>query len=43
MIQCETCGVWQHGVCVGFSSESEVPEKYYCEQCRPDHHAALTK
>lgn len=41
MIQCEMCRVWQHGICVGFQSEDECPETYYCEQCRPDMHADL--
>lgn len=38
MIQCETCGCWQHGVCVGLVEEKYAPEIYYCEQCRPDMH-----
>ncbi|KAG9041529.1 hypothetical protein FS837_012139 [Tulasnella sp. UAMH 9824] len=41
MIQCEMCKVWQHGICVGFQSEDECPETYYCEQCRPDMHTDL--
>ncbi|KAG8959392.1 hypothetical protein FRC03_008041 [Tulasnella sp. 419] len=43
MIQCETCKVWQHGLCVGFENESECPETYYCELCRPDLHVDLLK
>ncbi|KAH9824193.1 hypothetical protein DFH28DRAFT_1117991 [Melampsora americana] len=33
-IQCETCEVWQHAVCVGIPLE-EVPEHYFCDQCEP--------
>ncbi|EGG01272.1 uncharacterized protein MELLADRAFT_67145 [Melampsora larici-populina 98AG31] len=33
-IQCETCEVWQHAVCVGIPFE-EVPEHYFCDQCEP--------
>ena len=38
MIQCELCSVWQHGPCVGILEDSEVPDIYYCEQCRPELH-----
>lgn len=37
-IQCDNCGVWQHGGCVGFLSTDAVPDNYYCEKCRPDDH-----
>ncbi|KAK3117958.1 Histone deacetylase complex subunit [Teratosphaeriaceae sp. CCFEE 6253] len=40
-IQCDGCSVWQHGGCVGIVEESQSPDKYYCEDCRPklhDHH-----
>lgn len=37
-IQCDSCSVWQHGYCVGMYQESEVPDVYYCEKCRPDLH-----
>ncbi|KJZ73799.1 hypothetical protein HIM_06917 [Hirsutella minnesotensis 3608] len=41
-ISCETCFVWQHNVCVGVSSyEDEIPENYWCEQCRPQDHQEL--
>ena len=33
MIQCDTCGVWQHGECVSITQAS-VPEHYYCDICR---------
>lgn len=37
-IQCDKCSVWQHGYCVGIKGESNAPEKYWCEKCRPDLH-----
>lgn len=37
-IQCEKCAVWQHGYCVGISDEDHAPEKYWCEQCKPEFH-----
>ncbi|EPY50509.1 histone deacetylase complex subunit Cti6 [Schizosaccharomyces cryophilus OY26] len=37
-IQCDQCSVWQHGHCVGFQKESDVPDVYYCEICRPELH-----
>ncbi|KAK0342270.1 Histone deacetylase complex subunit [Friedmanniomyces endolithicus] len=37
-IQCDGCSVWQHGGCVGIIEESQSPEKYYCEVCRPKLH-----
>ncbi|KAH7130006.1 transcription factor S-II, central domain-containing protein [Dactylonectria estremocensis] len=41
-IACETCGAWQHNVCVGVSSyDDEIPEHYWCEQCRPENHKEL--
>lgn len=41
-ISCETCYAWQHNVCVGVSSyEDEIPENYWCEQCRPQDHKEL--
>lgn len=41
-IGCESCPVWQHNVCVGISSyEDEIPEAYWCEQCRPEDHKEL--
>lgn len=41
-IQCETCSVWQHGFCVGIKDESHSPEKYWCEQCKPENHTLFT-
>ncbi|KAI0029979.1 hypothetical protein K488DRAFT_72554 [Vararia minispora EC-137] len=44
MVQCETCQVWQHGPCMGFETEAELPQgDYYCEQCKPEHHLELLK
>ncbi|KAK5109867.1 hypothetical protein LTR62_006474 [Meristemomyces frigidus] len=37
-IQCDGCSVWQHGGCVGIAEESQCPDKYYCEECRPKLH-----
>jgi hypothetical protein len=42
-IQCDKCMVWQHGYCVGFMSEDEVPEVYFCERCRPDLHVVVVR
>ena len=39
MVQCETCDVWQHGQCMGFPTEEDLPPgEYHCELCRPDLH-----
>ncbi|KAL7941369.1 SPOC domain-containing protein [Trichoderma barbatum] len=41
-ISCETCFVWQHNVCVGVSSyEDEIPDHYWCEECKPENHREL--
>lgn len=41
-ISCETCDAWQHNVCVGVSSfEDEIPDNYWCEQCKPENHKEL--
>ncbi|KEZ40044.1 Phd finger domain-containing protein [Scedosporium apiospermum] len=41
-IACDTCGAWQHNVCMGMSVFTEdLPTHYYCEQCRPSEHAEL--
>lgn len=41
-IACETCGAWQHNVCVGISSfDDEIPDFYWCEQCKPENHKEL--
>ena len=37
-IQCESCSVWQHGFCVGIMEPEDVPDKYWCELCKPELH-----
>ncbi|ORX76687.1 hypothetical protein BCR32DRAFT_283901 [Anaeromyces robustus] len=37
MIQCEDCGVWQHGICVNITKKN-TPKNYYCQKCRPEYH-----
>lgn len=37
-IQCDKCSVWQHGFCVGLFTNEDVPEKYWCELCKPELH-----
>lgn len=37
-IQCDKCSVWQHGFCVGLFRNDDVPDKYWCELCKPDLH-----
>ncbi|WPH03216.1 Hypothetical protein R9X50_00609300 [Acrodontium crateriforme] len=41
-IQCDGCSVWQHGGCVGIIEESQSPDKYYCEECKPKQHELHT-
>lgn len=43
MAQCEMCTTWQHGQCMGYAAEKDMPEHYYCEECRPDLHVELLK
>lgn len=41
-IQCETCSVWQHFVCMGIT-KATVEDRYFCETCKPrplDRHKA---
>ena len=42
MIQCETCGKWQHGDCMGYEDPDEVNDSYACELCRPDLYKDIT-
>lgn len=38
-IACDACSVWQHNVCMGIpDDEDDVPEHYFCEECRPEEH-----
>ncbi|ODO01775.1 hypothetical protein I350_06604 [Cryptococcus amylolentus CBS 6273] len=32
-IQCDLCGAWEHGFCVGFAHPDDAPERYLCEIC----------
>ena len=41
-ISCDGCSVWQHGGCVGILEENQVPDKYYCEECKPKLHELHT-
>ncbi|KAI1504924.1 hypothetical protein F5X99DRAFT_331334 [Biscogniauxia marginata] len=43
-VQCEVCNTWQHGACVGFTTEESNPDdlEYFCEQCRKDLHKIYT-
>ncbi|KAJ7045562.1 hypothetical protein C8F04DRAFT_1065290 [Mycena alexandri] len=44
MVQCETCKVWQHGLCMGYEMEAQLhDDDYYCEQCRPEFHTEYLK
>ncbi|KAG6857677.1 hypothetical protein H0H87_004093 [Tephrocybe sp. NHM501043] len=44
MVQCETCKVWQHGLCMGFESEDQLyDDDYYCEECKPELHTDLLR
>ena len=43
IVQCDGCKVWQHGLCMGYQSEEQLDDDYYCEMCRPEIHAELLK
>ncbi|KAK3323035.1 hypothetical protein B0H66DRAFT_555696 [Apodospora peruviana] len=38
LIQCDQCGAWQHGVCMGLRPSDGIPSGYLCEECRPELH-----
>jgi hypothetical protein len=40
MIQCDTCGVWQHGDCVHIQ-QATVPEHFYCDICEDLMHSSV--
>lgn len=33
MIECDDCHTWQHAKCMGFRTETAIPEKYQCNRC----------
>ena len=42
MVVCDSCEAWQHNECMEISeNDDELPEQYFCEQCRPDLHKVL--
>ena len=41
MVQCETCNVWQHVLCMGY--DLQIESEYHCEQCKPERHQELLK
>ena len=42
MIICDNCSAWQHNECMEVSENSdELPDQYFCEQCRPEDHRQL--
>ncbi|OJA11701.1 hypothetical protein AZE42_02091 [Rhizopogon vesiculosus] len=43
MVQCETCNVWQHGLCMGYQHEADLQDEYHCEECKPERHQELLK
>jgi hypothetical protein len=40
MICCDKCSAWQHNSCMGLPEDYQ-PEKYFCEQCKPQDHKEL--
>ena len=44
MIVCEQCEAWQHNFCMGVpEDDAQLPDQYYCEQCRPQNHKELVE
>lgn len=42
MVCCDNCSAWQHNDCMGITEdEDELPEHYFCEQCKPENHKGL--
>ncbi|PVH15212.1 uncharacterized protein CXQ87_003049 [Candidozyma duobushaemuli] len=33
MIECDDCHTWQHAKCMGYRSETSIPENYQCNRC----------
>jgi len=40
MICCDKCSAWQHNECMGLAEDYQ-PDKYFCEQCKPQDHKEL--
>ena len=36
MVQCDNCDKWQHGRCMGYDDEDDVPDTFLCHLCRPE-------
>lgn len=42
MICCDNCSAWQHNDCMLLPYPADkAPDKYYCEQCKPEDHKDL--
>ena len=42
MICCDRCTAWQHNDCMEITENpDELPEQYFCEQCKPEDHQGL--
>ena len=42
MICCDRCTAWQHNDCMEITENAdELPEQYFCEQCKPEDHQEL--
>ena len=39
----EKSWTWQHGHCLGYAAEADMPSTYLCELCRPDLYPDLLK
>eukprot|EP01117_Protostelium_nocturnum_P016721 TRINITY_DN6684_c0_g1_i4.p1 TRINITY_DN6684_c0_g1~~TRINITY_DN6684_c0_g1_i4.p1 ORF type:complete len:1574 (+),score=500.65 TRINITY_DN6684_c0_g1_i4:183-4904(+) len=36
MVQCDSCGTWQHTNCIGYVKTEFLGSKHYCDQCLED-------